>query len=546
MAGKSTYKELKQRVKELEAELLNCKHGEENLAELAVFPEMNPAPVIKVDWEGTILLSNRSARELFQKNDLMGTTWRTLCPDGEAGITRALSSGETFQHENRIKDQHYLFTYKKVPDSDLVFIFGADLTARKRAEELLQRAHDELEKRVEERTAELLKANEQLQTEIEERKRVEIRLREAEFKYRTVADFTYDWEYWSNLDGTLRYVSPSCKRISGYKPEQFVDNPFLLQEIVVPEDRAIWDKQNLDSRSELTPREIQFRIRRRDGEIRWIEHASQQVTDGQGKILGFRGSNRDITMRKQLEREAQRHRGELAHLVRVATMGELSAALAHELNQPLTAILSNAQAAQRFLAGDTPDLDELRDILADIAAEDKRAGKIIQRLGLLMKKDEVKLELADINEIIQEAAALVHSDMAISNVSMSMNLNAGLPRVKIDGIQLQQVILNFILNASEAMKDEHPDLRQLVIITGKGEAGTIIVSVRDSGKGIAKENIEKIFEPFYTTKSGGLGMGLPINKRIIEAHGGRLWAENNFDRGVTFSFTIPFGNGGKA
>ncbi len=205
----------------------------------------------------------------------------------------------------------------------LLSVFIAFLTIRRTqtAEEALRKAHDELEQRVEERTVELLQANEHLKAEIKERTQVEARLRETEFKYRTVADFTYDWEYWSNLDGTLRYVSPSCKRISGYKPEQFVDNPFLLQEIVVPEDRAIWDKQNLDSRSELKPREIQFRIRRRDGEIRWIEHARQQVTDGQGKILGFRGSNRDITMRKQLEMEAQRHRGELAHLVRVATHG---------------------------------------------------------------------------------------------------------------------------------------------------------------------------------------------------------------------------------
>ena len=410
----------------------------------------------------------------------------------------------------------------------------------------LGKMNDEMEQRVKERTAELVEANEQLETEIEERKQVEEKLSEAEFQYRTVADFTYDWEYWSNLDGTMRYVSPACKRISGYEPKQFVDSPSLSHEIVVPEDRDIWNQHVHDSRSKLKPREIQFRIRRRDGEIRWIEHACQPVVDSQGEILGFRASNRDITKRKQLEMEAQQHREELAHLVRVATMGELSASLAHELNQPLTAILSNAQAAQRFLAGDTPDLDEVRDILADIVAEDKRAGAIIQRLGLLMKKEKVQFEFLNINEIIREATNLVYSDIVILNVSISMDLNEALPPVKIDRIQLQQVILNFILNASEAMKDRDSESRQLEIITRKDELDTIVVSVRDSGRGIEKEDFEKVFEPFYTTKSGGLGMGLPINKRIIEAHDGRLWAENNPDGGVTFSFTLPIGNRGKA
>ena len=409
----------------------------------------------------------------------------------------------------------------------------------------LEKMNYEMEQRVKERTAELMEANKQLKTEIEERKRVEEKLSNAEFQYRTVADFTYDWEYWSNLDGTMRYVSPACKRISGYEPKQFVDNPSLSHEIVVPEDRDIWNQHIHDSRSELKLREIQFRVHRRDGDIRWIEHACQPVVDSQGEILGFRASNRDITKRKQLEMEAQQHREELAHLVRVATMGELSAALAHQLNQPLTAILSNAQAAQRFLTGDKPDLDEVRDILTDIVAEDKRAGEIIQHLGLLMKKEKVQFEFLNINEIIREATNLVYSDIVILNVSISMDLNEGLPPVKVDRIQLQQVILNFILNASEAMKDRDPGSRQLEIITRKDESDTIVVFVRDSGRGIEKEDFEKVFEPFYTTKSGGLGMGLPINKRIIEAHNGRLWAENNPDEGVTFYFTLPIGNRGK-
>ncbi len=362
---------------------------------------------------------------------------------------------------------------------------------------------------------------------------------ENEIKYRTVADFTYDWEYWAKFDGTLRYVSPSCERISGYTVQEFMDNSSLFRDIIIPEDKEVWDKHYRDSRQEMTLRNILFRIRRRDGRIRWLEHACQPVTDNQGSFLGFRASNRDITERKKAEAESQKHREELAYMARRATMGEITASLAHELNQPLTAILSSAQAAQRFLSGHPPDLDKVRGILNHIAKDDKRASEMIQRLRALLGKGDLQIESLDISELIRKTATLMKSYMVIENVSIVMELAADLPSVCGDKIQLEQVVLNLVLNGSETMTALDHDSRKLIISTGKHDEQMVKVSVRDSGNGLDHENMERIFEPFYTTKPEGMGMGLSISRSIIEAHGGRLWAENNPDRGATVSFTVP-------
>jgi len=184
-----------------------------------------------------------------------------------------------------------------------------DITERKRAEEALVQAHDNLEQRVAEGTTELSKVNQKLLREIKEHEQTLEKLRQAEQKYRTVADFTYDWEYWANLDDTLEYVSPSCERISGYSVQDFMENPTLFREIIVPEDYEIWDQHEYDANRDLTLREVQFRIKTKDGEIRWIEHACQPVIDHQGSLLGFRASNRDITVRKQSENALQASRG---------------------------------------------------------------------------------------------------------------------------------------------------------------------------------------------------------------------------------------------
>ncbi|MBI1847428.1 MAG: GAF domain-containing protein, partial [Candidatus Rokubacteria bacterium] len=238
--------------------------------------------------------------------------------------------------------------------------------------------------------------------------------------------------------------------------------------------------------------------------------------------------------RRQVDTEAQRLRQELTHIGRVSAMGELTASLAHELNQPLTAILNNAQVAQRFLASEAVNLEEVREILADIVADDKRAAEVIRRLRQLLRKGDLEYVPLDLNELVAEVAQLVRNDAIIRNVSMSLELAAGLPRVLGDRVQLQQVVLNLVLNGLEAMRESPARDRRLVIRTLGDGAAVAAVAVQDSGPGISEKDADRIFEPLYTTKAAGIGMGLAIARTIVDAHGGRLEAANNADGGATF------------
>jgi signal transduction histidine kinase len=241
----------------------------------------------------------------------------------------------------------------------------------------------------------------------------------------------------------------------------------------------------------------------------------------------------------QAEREAGRLRQELAHIGRVSAMGELTASLAHELNQPLTAILNNAEVAQQHLEAAPPNLEELREILADIVADDKRAAEVIQRLRALLKKGTLEHVPLDINDVVGEVAQLVRNDVVLRNVPMSVDLASGLPSVRGDRVQLQQVVLNMVLNGLEAMVEPNGREHALVVRTSRAVDGAVRVSVEDSGAGIDPENLERLFEPLYTTKPEGLGMGLAIARTIVDAHGGQLRAANNAAGGATFQFTLP-------
>jgi signal transduction histidine kinase len=243
--------------------------------------------------------------------------------------------------------------------------------------------------------------------------------------------------------------------------------------------------------------------------------------------------------RKQGELEAQRLRKDLTHIGRVSALGELTASLAHELNQPLTAILSNAQAAQRLLAADTVNLEEVREILKDIVTDDKRASEMIRRLRGLIKKGDLEFLPLDLNDIVGEVGLLVRSDAILRNVSLSLEFATDLPKVRGDRVQLQQVVLNLVLNGLDAIRESSTADRTLVIRTARDGAAAVAVEVQDSGIGIDENAVDRMFRPLFTTKPEGLGMGLAIARTIVGAHGGRLGAANNVHGGATFRFTLP-------
>jgi two-component system sensor kinase FixL len=243
--------------------------------------------------------------------------------------------------------------------------------------------------------------------------------------------------------------------------------------------------------------------------------------------------------RRRSEMEGQRLRQDLAHVGRVSTVGELTASLAHELNQPLTAILANAQAIRRMLESDKADPAELRAIVGDIVDDDKRASEVISRLRGLLKKGTLERSNVDMSELVGQVARLVAGDAILRNVVTQLELAPDLPPVYGDRVQLQQVVLNLILNGLDAMRDSKAGNRTLVLRTARDGPATVEVTVQDSGAGIEKTDLDHIFAPFYTTKADGLGMGLAIVRSIVEAHAGRVGARNNPEGGATFSFALP-------
>jgi C4-dicarboxylate-specific signal transduction histidine kinase len=283
----------------------------------------------------------------------------------------------------------------------------------------------------------------------------------------------------------------------------------------------------------------EYASRLADGE-RWFALSVVLLGRSEG---GAVMAHTDITERKRAEVEAQRSRQDLAHCTRVSTMGAMTASLAHELNQPLAGILANAQAAQRFLEATPPTLDEFRDILVDIVEDVKRAAEVIQHLRNLLQKNEFQHILLDLNELCRDVAKLVSSDAVIRNITVTLNIDPEPTIVYGDRVQLQQVVLNLLLNAMEAIAEGNGGERLIVVRTWNLDTRTVHVSVQDTGPGLQDGTQELVFEPFYTKKPAGLGMGLSIARLIIEAHGGVIGVTNNPTCGATFSFTLPWAGG---
>jgi C4-dicarboxylate-specific signal transduction histidine kinase len=288
----------------------------------------------------------------------------------------------------------------------------------------------------------------------------------------------------------------------------------------------------------------QFALARRHGSWDVIETAGLKQAKAEIKRLNEELEQRVVERTSQLMlasealREAQT---ELAHVNRVTTMGQLVASIAHEISQPVAAAVTNAHAALRWLCAQPPDLEETRQALADVIKDGKRAGDVIGGIRALIKKAHPRKDDLEINEAILEVIALTRSELAKNGVSLQTQLAEGLPLVQGDRIQLQQVILNLIVNAVEAMSGVSEGSRELLIGTGKDASSGVLVAVQDSGPGLNPEGFDRLFDAFYTTKPGGMGMGLSICRSIVEAHGGRLWASRTAGPGATVQFTLPVG-----
>jgi PAS domain S-box-containing protein len=373
--------------------------------------------------------------------------------------------------------------------------------------------------------------------DITERKRADERLRESEARFQAMADTAPVLIWMTGTDGLCNYFNKPWLEFTGGTMEQEVGTGWI--EGVHPDDVQGCFDGFLPAFHARKPFRMEYRLRRADGEYRWLMESGIPRYTGAGEFAGYIGSNIDITDLKRAAAERQRlHEleADLAHINRVSMMGELAASLAHEIKQPIAAALTDAKTCLRWLRRDTPDVAEGCEAASRMINDATRAAEVIDRVRSLYRRDTSDRELLDINEIIREMSVLLHDKANRTSISIRTELDSGLPLITADRVQLRQVLMNLVLNAIEAMKEANGEL---TITSKRTEEGQLLVSVSDSGIGLPVGEVDRIFEAFFTTKEQGTGIGLSISRRIIESHGGSLWACANMDRGATFQFTLP-------
>jgi NO-binding membrane sensor protein with MHYT domain/nitrogen-specific signal transduction histidine kinase len=343
---------------------------------------------------------------------------------------------------------------------------------------------------------------------------------------------------WRVAGGDALHLSEEWYRVYGFDPEHGPPAFEERRERTHPEDRAKWQGAIDRAIAEKSDYEVEFRILLPDGSVKHIHSVGHPVLNASGNLVQFVGSSTDITERKRAEEALRQAQTDLAHASRVTTMGELTASLAHEVNQPIAAAITDANTCLRWLTRDQPDLEEAREAASRMAKDATRAADIITRIRLLFRKASPQPELVDVNEVIREMIVLLRSELRRHSISVRPELAEGLLPVMGDRVQLQQVIMNLMVNSIDAMKDVD-GMRELAIKSEPAEHEEIVVSVTDSGVGLPSQQAEQIFNAFFTTKPHGTGMGLRISRSIIESHGGRLWAANNSPCGASFCFALP-------
>jgi PAS domain S-box-containing protein len=402
-----------------------------------------------------------------------------------------------------------------------------------------RRASVELELRVIDRTRQLTALNESLKKEIVDRKRAEVEQR----KLASLVENSTDFIAIASPDGQTLFINPAGQRMIGLNGDEQVQATSMLGFCTEEEQERFQNEVQpaiiQDGRWE---GELNFRHFQNGTSIPMLHHIFFIKEQGSDRRLALATISRDMTERKRVEDSLQLAQAELAHATRMATLGELTATIAHEINQPLGAIVTHGQACLRLLSRPAPDLERVRESLGHTVSDTLRASEVIKGIRTLLNKADPEMEILNINETIRDVVALALNELKKNYVSLRTELETDLQSVVGNRVQLQQVVLNLILNGSEAMSGEGSFPRELLIKSEKTISDEIVVAVRDSGRGLDPVDAPRIFEPFYTTKKKGLGLGLSISQKIIDAHGGRLWATANEDRGLTFRFTLPTHN----
>lgn len=402
-----------------------------------------------------------------------------------------------------------------------------------------RRVANELDQRVAQRTLELANANEELRKEIGERKKIEDRLRESEESLAQAQSLSRTGSFsWKVATDEIAW-SEQLYRIFDFEP----GTPLTIERInsrVHPDDLAAMVERVARARESGGAFEYEHRLLMPDGSVKYLMAIAQGNPSDEGK-LGYMGAVQDVTQRRLSAEALAKARSELANVARVTSLGVLTASIAHEVNQPLSGIITNASTCLRMLSADPPNVDGACETARRTIRDGHRASDVITRLRTLYSKREPALESMDLNEAVREVMALSWTEIQRKGVTLRQEFADDLPPAIGDRIQLQQVVLNLLRNAADAMSaiDDRP--RELFIKTEWQDGNQVRVSVKDSGVGFTPQAVDKIFEAFYTTKTDGMGIGLSVSRSIIEAHRGRLWATRNDGPGATFSFTIPCG-----
>jgi PAS domain S-box-containing protein len=402
---------------------------------------------------------------------------------------------------------------------------------RRRVEEALRLAHDELEMRVQQRTRELAAANAQLREEIDERLRAEQELR----KQADLLELAHDAILVRDLNDRITYWNSGAEEVYGWRREEALGEtaPNLLRSIHPSSMESLKEEIVRSGRWE-----GELSQTRRDGETIVVSSRWALQRDKNGEPAAVLQINTDITERKRAAENLVSMQNQLAHMARVTTMGELAASIAHEINQPLAAVVTNGNACLRWMNLAEPNFDEARAAATGIVQQGKRASDIIARIRAFMTKSPPQMSQLEINGLVREVLNLIDHEVQRNKVVLRAELAGDVAVVVGDRVQLQQVVLNLVMNAVEATCAAAQNSKE-VLVTSRNGTGQVIVAIQDSGVGIDPENLDQLFNPFFTTKPHGMGMGLAISRSTIQSHGGRLWAASNPGRGATFQFTLP-------